>query len=66
MSNSWPKGYRHAMDQSEHERWNSLHYPGTLQLCVRCDEPTERCEEDSMYADDEGPLCASCYEEVTK
>lgn len=47
--NTWPGGYRHAMSQDAHERWNAAHYPGARQLCVRCDEPTGRCEEDAMY-----------------
>lgn len=63
--NTWPKGYRHAMSQSEHEKWNSTHYPGTRQLCSTCDEPTGRCEEDSIFAsedeDCERPLCEACY-----
>jgi hypothetical protein len=61
MSNTWPGGFRHAMHQGEHERWNASHYPGTRQLCCQCDEPTERCEEDAIYADDVGPLCVECY-----
>lgn len=32
-----------------------------IQLCVRCEEPTGRCEEDSIYLNDEGPLCEECY-----
>ena len=52
---------RHAMDQSAHEAWNAKHYPGTLQLCSVCDEPTGRCEEDAMWTDDGEPLCESCY-----
>lgn len=47
--------------QSEHEAINSREYPGTRQLCCQCDEPTGRCEDDSMYADDIGPLCEECY-----
>jgi len=50
--NTWPSGYRHAMSQKEHERWNSSHYPGTLQLCSLCDEPTGRCEEDGIWTKD--------------
>ncbi|MEI6258521.1 MAG: hypothetical protein WCR46_01275 [Deltaproteobacteria bacterium] len=52
------------MDQDEHESWNAENYPGTLQLCIDCDEPTGRCEEDGIYIDDEdgyGPLCEECY-----
>ena len=60
MSNSWPGGRRHAMHQSEHERWNDSNYPGTRQLCSVCEEPTGRCEEDSMYSRDGEPLCEQC------
>ena len=64
-SNTWPSGYRHAMYQSEHEKWNSKNYPGTRQLCSKCDVPTGRCEDDSLY--EEGhydlPLCEECWKE---
>lgn len=63
--NTWPNGYRHAMDQSDHEQWNAANYPGTRQLCVECDEPTGRCEEDSMFYGDIGPLCDECYDSLT-
>jgi len=60
--NTWPKGYRHVMSQSDHEKWNAHNYPGTLQICVQCDEITGRCEDDSIYLEDEtGPLCEDCY-----
>jgi len=65
MQNEWPNRYRHAMDQSDHEAWNELHYPGTRQLCVECENPTGRCEEDSLFADEDGeigPLCEKCWE----
>jgi hypothetical protein len=61
MNNTWPGGYRHAMSQSEHERWNSSNYPGTLQICSVCGEATERCEEDTIWSDDDQPLCVRCY-----
>ena len=49
--------------QAEHEAINRQEYPGTRQLCERCGEPTERCEEDAIYADSgEGPLCVECHE----
>lgn len=65
--NTWPKGRRHAMYPDEHEAWNARNYPGTRQLCVDCDQPTGRCEEDSMYVGDRGPLCEDCYtKEATK
>jgi len=60
MSNTWPGGRRHAMTPNEHERWNAKHYPGTRQLCVFCDQPTGRCEEDSMFVGDDGPMCEEC------
>ena len=51
-----------ARSQSEHEAINRREYPGTRQLCERCGEPTERCEEDGIYTDSgEGPLCIECY-----
>lgn len=62
--NTWPGGHRRALTQSEHERWNATRFPGTLQLCIRCNEPTERCEEDSMYVEDVGPLCKPCFAEL--
>lgn len=58
--NTWPGGYRHAMDPTQHEQWNATHYPGTRQLCDKCGEPTGRCEDDSIYRDDRGPLCEEC------
>lgn len=61
---TWPGGRRHAMSQDDHEKWNNRNYPGTRQLCSKCDDPTGRCEEDSLYADDDcevGPLCEECY-----
>ena len=52
-----------ARSQSEHEAINRREYPGTRQLCERCGDPTERCEEDSIYTDSgEGPLCVGCYD----
>ena len=62
--NTWPDGYKHAMHQDEHESWNSYNYPGTREICVECDEPTGRCGEDSIYADEDGeigPLCRECW-----
>lgn len=46
--------------QDEHARINAREYPGTRQLCVECDDPTERCEEDARYVGDYGPLCEAC------
>lgn len=63
--NTWPGGVRNAIGQQEHDVWNAVHYPGTRQLCDECDEPTGRCEDDSLYTDDGGgPLCKACYEEL--
>jgi hypothetical protein len=51
-----------ARHQSEHEAINAREYPGTRQLCVLCDQPTERCEEDSIHTEaGQGPLCEECY-----
>ena len=62
MSNTWPGGHRHAMTQSEHEEWNRANYPGTLQLCSECGDPTGRCEHDGLFTENgEGPLCERCY-----
>jgi len=65
---TWPGGKRHAMSQSDHEKWNSSHYPGTRQPCFKCDEPTGCCEDDSLYAkEDEDcvePLCEECWEKT--
>jgi len=61
--NTWPGGIRRALYQEEHQKWNEANYPGTRQLCSLCDEPTGRCEEDSMYlSDGGGPVCEQCYE----
>lgn len=50
-----------ARHQYEHEAINAREYPGTRQLCALCDAPTGRCEEDSIFLDDEGPVCEECY-----
>lgn len=60
--NTWPNGYRHAMEQDAHATWNAVNYPGTRQLCVECDSATGRCEEDAIYTEDgRGPLCVECW-----
>ena len=66
MANTWPGGERKAMSQSEHERWNAANYPGTLQLCSVCSEPTGRCEEDEILSADGDPLCETCWGEASK
>lgn len=58
--NTWPGGYRHAMTQAEHEQWNAENYPGTLEICCKCDEPTGCCEEDNITDDDGQPYCEDC------
>jgi hypothetical protein len=63
MNNTWPGGERRAMHQDEHEKWNAREYPGTRQLCVECEEPTGRCEEDELCFGDNGPFCESCYQD---
>lgn len=60
--NTWPGGERHAMSQCAHEKWNASNYPGTLQLCTKCDEPTGNCEDDTNWSADEEPLCWDCYQ----
>lgn len=65
--NTWPDGERRAMTQSDHEAWNADNYPGTLQLCDRCDEPTGRCEDDTLWSADESEtLCHGCWAEEAK
>ena len=49
-----------ALDQATHNCINARQYPGTRQLCAECDEPTGRCEDDSIYIEDAGPLCEAC------
>ena len=50
--------------QCEHEKYNSTHCPGTRQLCSLCEEPTGRCEEDSLFLFNiNGPVCENCYVE---
>ncbi len=51
--------------QTEHEQINARGYPGTRQLCSKCDKPTGRCEDDSIYTEDiEEPLCEDCWHET--
>ena len=58
--NTWPGGNRHAMSQDDHETWNQQHYPGTLQLCYNCDDPTTFCEEDGIFDDAGNAYCQDC------
>jgi hypothetical protein len=50
-----------ALDQDTHRRINLSEYPGTRQLCFECEEPTGRCEEDTLKIDGYGPLCEECF-----
>ncbi len=45
-----------------HDAWNSRHYPGTRQLCTICDQPTGRCEDDSILDGRGLPICEECNE----
>ena len=62
MENTWPGDHRHAMSQKAHGAWNAENYPGTLQLCNECDQPTGRCEDDTLSINDDEPLCEECYD----
>ena len=33
-----------------------------IQHCCKCDQPTGRCNEDSLYIYDIGPLCEGCFD----
>jgi hypothetical protein len=57
---------RQVFSHSEHLKVNAMEYPGTRQLCAKCGEPTGRCEDDSIFIEDEGPLCEACYAERKK
>ncbi len=61
--NTWPGGRRKALYQPEHGKWNALNYPGTRQLCSLCDEPTGRCEDDTMRSSEGEPICEDCFVE---
>ncbi len=53
-----------ARTQCEHEAYNAVHYPGTRQLCCQCDDPTGRCEDDTISYGDVTPLCEDCYDNL--
>jgi hypothetical protein len=61
--NTWPGRYCHALDQSEHEAWNSYNYPGTREICCKCGEATGYCEEDGYKDEDGKPYCFDCATE---
>lgn len=58
----WWKGRAHHQDV--HERINARHYPGTRQLCSVCEQPTGRCEDDTLSVGDRGPFCEECWAEI--
>ena len=58
--NTWPDGKRRAMTQEEHAHWNADNYPGTLEICFKCNEPTGNCEEDNILDDDGDAFCLDC------
>ena len=33
-----------------------------IQRCVKCDEPTEKCEDDSLFYGETGPYCEECFD----
>lgn len=55
-----------AISQDAHERINAREFPGTRQLCSKCDEPTGRCEEDSIYDEHGNFVCEDCCEQMGK
>lgn len=40
----------------------------TIELCIHCEEPTGRAgkADDSLYIDDDGPFCESCFDNINK
>ncbi len=48
---------RNVMNPRSHTRINAR---STRQICVECDEPTERCE-GALWVRDKGPFCEECY-----
>jgi len=48
----------------QHRVINGSSYPGTRQLCIECDEPTGKCEEDTLSIEDIFPLCNDCYDSL--
>lgn len=56
-------GTRRVFYPSEHEAINAVRYPGTRQLCSKCEAPTGRCQEDAIWSDAGLPLCEECAAE---
>lgn len=60
------RGVNRALTQEQHAAVNSR-YPGcTREHCCSCGEETGRAgrHDDSLFTDDGGPYCESCYEEI--
>lgn len=60
MENTWPGGEKHAMTQTEHRHWSADNYPGTRQLCDKCEKPTGRCEDDTISGESGEAYCEQC------
>ena len=63
-NNTWPNGHRHAITQANHAKWNSCNYPGTIEICYKCDEPTGNCEEDNIVDEARNAYCYDCAKSV--
>lgn len=50
-----------AISQDEHEKINAREYPGTRQLCSKCEDTTGRCEEDYICDENGSTVCEDCY-----
>jgi Zn finger protein HypA/HybF involved in hydrogenase expression len=37
-----------------------------IQRCIKCDEPTGKCEDDSLYIGDSGPYCEECFDALSR
>lgn len=35
-----------------------------VQMCEKCDEPTGRCGDDSLFVHSLGPLCEACFDNL--
>jgi len=47
------------------QAWNASHYPGTRQMCSQCGQPTGRCEDDTLFNEEE-PLCEEGWAEIAQ
>jgi len=64
VMNTWPGGRRRSLEQCEHEDWNNSNYPGTRQICFRCEAPTGYCEEDGYSDEDGNDYCFNCFKVI--